>query len=105
MLAIDRQFDPTGVPGLYHPLMGSFLRDGFYLVQGDPDIGQDHSAATGLLPQRSRGAPPVRGDGSRLAHLCSACCVDGREDTFTHAVRCESSGVPQPRSAISRQRA
>lgn len=31
---------PTGVPGLDYVLMGGFLRDGFYLIQGDPGSGK-----------------------------------------------------------------
>lgn len=36
----EKQFVPTGVPGLDHVLMGGFLREGFYLVQGDPGSGK-----------------------------------------------------------------
>ncbi len=36
----NKEFVPTGVPGLDHVLMGGFLRDGFYLVQGDPGSGK-----------------------------------------------------------------
>ena len=38
----DRQFVPTGVPGLDHVLRGGFLREGFYLVQGDPGLARGH---------------------------------------------------------------
>jgi circadian clock protein KaiC len=38
--AKDKKFAPTGVPGLDHVLMGGFLREGFYLVQGDPGSGK-----------------------------------------------------------------
>jgi circadian clock protein KaiC len=31
---------PTGVPGLDYVLLGGFLREGFYLVQGDPGSGK-----------------------------------------------------------------
>src|SRR5690349_4426977 len=31
---------PTGVPGLDAILFGGFLREGFYLVQGDPGSGK-----------------------------------------------------------------
>lgn len=31
---------PTGVPGLDEVLVGGFLRDGFYLLQGDPGSGK-----------------------------------------------------------------
>jgi len=30
----------TGVPGLDHVLMGGYLREGFYLIQGDPGSGK-----------------------------------------------------------------
>src|SRR5690348_12578113 len=33
-------FVSTGVPGLDHVLLGGFLREGFYLVQGDPGSGK-----------------------------------------------------------------
>ena len=36
----DSRFIPTGVPGLDHVLLGGFVRDGFYLVQGDPGSGK-----------------------------------------------------------------
>jgi circadian clock protein KaiC len=36
----EKQFMPTGVPGLDYVLMGGFLRDGFYLVRGDPGSGK-----------------------------------------------------------------
>ncbi|VTR97917.1 circadian clock protein : Putative circadian clock protein, KaiC OS=Pedosphaera parvula (strain Ellin514) GN=Cflav_PD2769 PE=4 SV=1: KaiC: KaiC [Gemmata massiliana] len=36
----NKQFVPTGVPGLDHVLMGGYLREGFYLVQGDPGSGK-----------------------------------------------------------------
>ncbi len=39
-MASDKQFVPTGVPGLDHVLMGGFLREGFYLIQGDPGSGK-----------------------------------------------------------------
>lgn len=35
-----KQFVPTGVPGLDHVLMGGYIREGFYLVQGDPGSGK-----------------------------------------------------------------
>src|SRR4051794_37726029 len=34
------RFVPTGAPGLDHVLLGGFLREGFYLVQGDPGSGK-----------------------------------------------------------------
>ena len=36
----QQEFVPTGAPGLDHVLMGGFLRDGFYLIQGDPGSGK-----------------------------------------------------------------
>jgi len=39
-LASDKQFVPTGVPGLDDVLMGGFLSEGFYLVEGDPGSGK-----------------------------------------------------------------
>jgi circadian clock protein KaiC len=36
----EQQFVPTGVPGLDHVLLGGFLREGFYLIQGDPGSGK-----------------------------------------------------------------
>ena len=36
----DKQFVPTCVPGLDDVLKGGFLREGFYLVQGDPGSGK-----------------------------------------------------------------
>ena len=36
----DMQYVPTGVPGLDYVLMGGFLREGFYLVRGDPGSGK-----------------------------------------------------------------
>jgi circadian clock protein KaiC len=36
----EQRFVPTGVPGLDHVLLGGFLREGFYLIQGDPGSGK-----------------------------------------------------------------
>ena len=36
----DKQFISTGVSGLDHVLTGGFLREGFYLIQGDPGSGK-----------------------------------------------------------------
>lgn len=36
----DKQFVSTGVSGLDHVLMGGFVREGFYLIQGDPGSGK-----------------------------------------------------------------
>src|SRR4051794_12686176 len=40
LMAKDKQFVPSGVPGLDHVLMGGFIREGFYLIQGDPGSGK-----------------------------------------------------------------
>lgn len=48
-MADDKEFVPTGVPGLDHVLMGGFLREGFYLVQGDPGSGKTTLALQFLL--------------------------------------------------------
>lgn len=39
-MQFDKQFVPTGVPGLDDVLKGGFLREGFYLLQGDPGSGK-----------------------------------------------------------------
>lgn len=39
-MAEYRQYVPTGVPGLDQVLMGGYLREGFYLIQGDPGSGK-----------------------------------------------------------------
>src|SRR5689334_19687630 len=36
----NSKFVPSGVPGLDDVLNGGFLREGFYLVQGDPGSGK-----------------------------------------------------------------
>lgn len=51
----DKQFVPTGVPGLDHVLMGGFLREGFYLVQGDPGSGKTTLALQFVLARRAAG--------------------------------------------------
>jgi circadian clock protein KaiC len=51
----DRQFVPTGVPGLDPVLMGGFLREGFYLVQGDPGSGKTTLALQFVLGRRAAG--------------------------------------------------
>jgi circadian clock protein KaiC len=50
---IEARFVPTGVPGLDHVLMGGYLREGFYLIQGDPGSGKTTLA---LQYVRSRAA-------------------------------------------------
>lgn len=51
----DKQFVPSGVPGLDHVLMGGFLREGFYLVQGDPGSGKTTLALQFLLGRKQAG--------------------------------------------------
>jgi circadian clock protein KaiC len=46
---------PTGVPGLDHVLMGGFLQEGFYLVQGDPGSGKTTLALQFMLGRREAG--------------------------------------------------
>src|SRR5262245_27794288 len=54
-MADDKQFVPTGVPGLDHVLMGGFLREGFYLVQGDPGSGKTTLALQFVLGRKQAG--------------------------------------------------
>jgi circadian clock protein KaiC len=54
-MSSDKQFVPTGVPGLDHVLMGGFLREGFYLVQGDPGSGKTTLALQYVLGRRAAG--------------------------------------------------
>jgi circadian clock protein KaiC len=51
----DSPFVPTGVPGLDHVLMGGFLREGFYLVQGDPGSGKTTLALQFVLGRKAAG--------------------------------------------------
>jgi circadian clock protein KaiC len=51
----ERQFVPTGVPGLDHVLTGGFLREGFYLVQGDPGSGKTTLALQYVLGRTQAG--------------------------------------------------
>ena len=46
---------PTGVPGLDHVLMGGFLREGFYLVQGGPGTGKTTLALQFVFNRRQAG--------------------------------------------------
>src|SRR5437764_12209654 len=55
MTASDKQFVPTGVPGLDYVLMGGFLRQGFYLVQGDPGSGKTTLALQFVLGRKAVG--------------------------------------------------
>lgn len=45
----SRQLVESGVPGLDRVLMGGFLREGFYLVQGDPGAGKTTLALQYIL--------------------------------------------------------
>ncbi len=49
------EYVPTGVPGLDHVLRGGFLREGFYLVQGDPGSGKTTVALQYVLCRREAG--------------------------------------------------
>src|SRR5262249_23199698 len=51
----EKQFVPTGVPGLDHVLVGGFLREGFYLVQGDPGSGKTTLALQYVLGRKQAG--------------------------------------------------
>jgi circadian clock protein KaiC len=50
-----KQFVPTGVSGLDHVLMGGFLREGFYLIQGDPGSGKTTLALQYVFGRRAAG--------------------------------------------------
>ena len=54
-MASGERFVPTGVPGLDYVLLGGFLREGFYLVQGDPGSGKTTLALQYLLGRRDAG--------------------------------------------------
>jgi circadian clock protein KaiC len=51
----DSPFVPTGVSGLDHVLMGGFLHEGFYLVQGDPGSGKTTLALQFVLGRKAAG--------------------------------------------------
>jgi circadian clock protein KaiC len=51
----DQQYVPTGVHGLDYVLMGGFLREGFYLVQGDPGSGKTTLALQYMLGRKAAG--------------------------------------------------
>ena len=51
----DLKHVTTGVPGLDQVLMGGFLRQGFYLLQGDPGSGKTTLALQFLLARRAAG--------------------------------------------------
>jgi circadian clock protein KaiC len=55
MVDDEKQFVPTGVPGLDHVLVGGFLREGFYLVQGDPGSGKTTLALQYVLGRKQAG--------------------------------------------------
>lgn len=46
---------PTGVPGLDHILGGGYLREGFYLIQGDPGSGKTTVALQFVLSRAAAG--------------------------------------------------
>lgn len=46
---------PTGVPGLDEILMGGYLRDGFYLIQGEPGSGKTTVALQYVLSRAAAG--------------------------------------------------
>ncbi|MBA4029917.1 MAG: circadian clock protein KaiC [Planctomyces sp.] len=48
-------FVPTGVPGLDPVLLGGFIKDGFYLIQGDPGSGKTTVALQYLLARMAAG--------------------------------------------------
>ena len=50
-----KEYVSTGVPGLDHVLMGGFLREGFYLVQGDPGSGKTTLALQFVLGRMRAG--------------------------------------------------
>ena len=51
----DNPFVPAGVPGLDHVLMDGFLREGFYLIQGDPGSGKTTLALQFVLSRKAAG--------------------------------------------------
>jgi circadian clock protein KaiC len=48
---------PTGVPGLDYVLLGGFIAEGFYLVQGDPGSGKTTVALQFVLNRIQAGEP------------------------------------------------
>ena len=52
-----RQYVSTGIPGLDHILGGGFLRQGFYLLQGDPGSGKTTLALQYLTACKRIGEP------------------------------------------------
>src|SRR3978361_312017 len=54
---IDSSYVSTGVAGLDHILRGGFLREGFYLVQGDPGSGKTTVALQFVLGRVRAGGP------------------------------------------------
>jgi circadian clock protein KaiC len=51
------KFVPTGVPGLDDVLKGGYLREGFYLIQGDPGSGKTTVALQYALARVKAGEP------------------------------------------------
>ena len=54
-----RTFVPTGVPGLDDVLMGGFMQNGFYLLQGEPGSGKTTLALQYLLGRVAAGEPAL----------------------------------------------
>jgi len=54
-MTAEKRFVTTGVPGLDYVLHGGFLRQGFYLVQGDPGSGKTTLALQFVLGRRHAG--------------------------------------------------
>src|SRR6185369_5253693 len=50
---------PTGVPGLDHVLFGGIVREGFYLIQGDPGSGKTTVALQYILSRIAAGEPCI----------------------------------------------
>jgi circadian clock protein KaiC len=57
--AIGEAFVSTGVPGLDAVLMGGFLRQGFYLIQGDPGSGKTTVALQFVRSRFHAGEPSL----------------------------------------------
>ena len=49
------RYVPTGVPGLDHVLLGGYVREGFYLIQGDPGSGKTTVALQYVLGRVAAG--------------------------------------------------
>src|SRR3954471_21740654 len=53
----EHTYVTTGVPGLDHILGGGFLKEGFYLLQGDPGSGKTTVALQFLMEGARSGKP------------------------------------------------